>query len=120
VWWTTDPGSREPVSGDLELTLTCQGLKFGVYGTMTGSESHAVRFTAQVAGEVTPGSPPVINARFMGNAIFTLLGNASVPFEGTMTGPISGTRVPAGTWRGQSTTPLVPAEGAGTWEATRQ
>jgi hypothetical protein len=120
VWWTNQPNNYEPVSGTVEFTLTCFGQKYGVTGTMTGSEAHLTVFSAQLSGEVTPGNPAMMNARMAGAVTFIALGNAQVPFTGTMTGAVVGTRVQNGSWQGQSTQPLVPAEGAGEWVATRQ
>jgi hypothetical protein len=120
VWWTTDPTNREPVSGTLSFRLVCQGNKYGVSGTMTGSESHAVTFSAQVAGEVVPGPNPLMTATIMGNVVFTTIPGAVVPFTGGLRGTLRNTRINDGTWTGHSTTPLVPAEGAGTWQASRR
>lgn len=120
VWWNSQPGNREPVSGTVSFDLVCQGVKYGVTGTMTGAESHAVVFSAQIRGEVVPAQSPVMNASFMGEATFTALGGGRVPFAGTMQGELVGTRITGGTWQGHSTTALVPASGEGTWQAARR
>jgi hypothetical protein len=119
VWWTSQPGNLEPVSGNLEFTLSCEGQKYQVSGTMTGDESHQVTFTAQLSGEVEPGTQ-LFSANITGNVVFTTLAGVSVPFTGTMQGHVVSTTIPSGTWQGQSTQPLVPAEGSGTWQASRQ
>jgi len=87
---------------------------------MTGSEMHAVVFTAQIRGEVVPGATqPTMSATLNGTVTFVALFGAQVPFTGTMTGTLSGATVPNGAWQAMGAVPQ-PSAGDGTWQASRQ
>jgi hypothetical protein len=118
VWFTTQPQNREPVSGNVEFMMSCDGVKYRVTGTLSGDEQHDVRFTGQLDGEVTLGPQPTFRAAISGNVFFLALGGLPIPFTGTMAGVVEETRITNGTWQGQSVLP--PAQGAGTWRAARQ